>query len=163
MDAAKLQYLLDCKAIRDLRCTYARGLDRRDFDLAVSPYAEDVHFKAPDTEYRSRSAIKDAVSRLALYRATMHTMLNHLVEVNGDRAKSETYCVAYHYYDIDGVQQQYVMGIRYEDQLRRRGDGWEIFECRANFDFMTGQSRLFANRNAAEKRAANTQAQPTRS
>jgi hypothetical protein len=161
MDAAKLQYLLDCKAIRDLRCTYARGLDRRDFELAVSPYAEDVHFRADDTEYHGRAAIKAAVSRLTLYRATMHTMLNHLVEVNGDRAKSETYCVAYHYYDVDGVQQQYVMGIRYEDQLRRRGDGWEIYECRANFDIMTGQSLLFANRNAAEQRTGKTTPQST--
>ena len=61
----------------------------------------------------------------------------------------ETYCVAYHHYDIDGVQQQYVMGIRYEDTLRRQNGKWEIVECSANFDWMTGQSRLFAMRNAA--------------
>jgi hypothetical protein len=74
------------------------------------------------------------------------------LEIDGDRASSETYCVAYHYYDLDGEQQQYVMGIRYEDELRRRDGTWEIAACRANFDWMTGQSLLFANRNAAERR-----------
>ena len=150
---ATLQYLLDSKAIRELRYVYARGLDRRDFDLAASPYAEDAHFKGPDTEYHGRKAIRDALSRLTLYKATMHTMHNQLVEIEGGAASSETYCVAYHYYDVDGVQQQYVMGIRYEDKLRRREGRWEIVECRANFDFFTGQSRMFANRNASEKRA----------
>jgi hypothetical protein len=154
MDVAPtLQYLLDCKAIRDLRYTYARGLDRRDFELAASPYAEDAHFKGPDTEYKGRRAIREALSRLTLYKVTMHTMHNQLLQIEADRAASETYCVAYHYYDLDGVKQQYVMGIRYEDSLRRHDGIWEIVECKANFDWMTGQSRLFANRNASEKRA----------
>ena len=53
--------------------------------------------------------------------------------------------------DLDGEQQQYVMGIRYEDELRRCDGGWEIAECRAHFDWMTGQSLLFAHRNAAQR------------
>lgn len=153
MDAAALlTNLMDAKAIRELRYVYAQGLDRRDFALAVSPYSEDACFRAPDSEYVGREAIRAAVSRLTAYKRTMHTMLNHLATIDGDRATSETYCLAYHYYDLDGQQQEYVMGIRYEDSLRKRDGRWEIVECRANFDFMTGQSRLFANRNAAERR-----------
>ena len=150
---ATLQHLMDSKAIRELRFTYARGLDQRNFELAASPYAEEAHFKSPDSEYRGRNAIRDAVSGITKYKKTMHTILNHLSEVKGDEATSETYCVAYHFYDLNGVQQQYVMGIRYEDTLRRRNGRWEIMQCKANFDWFTGQSLLFAARNAAAKPA----------
>jgi ketosteroid isomerase-like protein len=141
-----LQSLLDRLAIRDLRYQYAQGLDRRDFDRAVACYAPDAHFQMPDSEFHGRDAIRQTVTGLARYNTTMHFMGNHLAEINADRATSETYCTAYHFYDRDGAEQQYVMGMRYLDQLVRTPDGWQIVDTFAHIDWLRGQSLLYPNR-----------------
>src|SRR3546814_4070826 len=50
-----------------------------------------------------------------------------LIEVDGDRASSETYVVAYHLMAAeDGTQSEMVVGGRYADQFERRKGEWRI-------------------------------------
>jgi hypothetical protein len=54
----------------------------------------------------------------------MHLMANQLIDLSGDQAHSETYAVAYH----RGRTGELVVGVRYLDDLVRRGGRW--FICR---------------------------------
>ena len=61
------------------------------------------------------------------YDATLHFMGNQYVQVDGDLGHVETYAVAYHIEAEDSEHPDLVMGVRYQDDVRREGKGWTIF------------------------------------
>jgi hypothetical protein len=58
----------------------------------------------------------------------MHFLGNCLIDLEGDSATAETYCVAYHRTRAEqGQQQDFIAGVRYVDRLERRDGGpWLI-------------------------------------
>ena len=68
---------------------------------------------------------------LARFDITNHFLGNILVDVDldTDRARAETYAVAYHRYtDADGQLTDMTAGLRYVDIFERRGTEWRILE-----------------------------------
>jgi hypothetical protein len=67
----------------------------------------------------------------------MHVLGQQLVELSGDRAHSETYCVAYHRRGArDGEPGADLwMGLRYVDLFERRDGEWRIADRRCAFDW----------------------------
>lgn len=123
-----LQELADRSAIREVLVRYFRGVDKRDYELIKSCYTSDCYneyahgFKETGTE----KVIK-MISGVEHFRATMHFMGNQFIEVNGDTAKSETYCIAHHLTPLnDREERDMVQGLRYVDQLVRVNGGWKI-------------------------------------
>ena len=53
-------------------------------------------------------------------------MHGHVVEVNGDEATGDTWCVANHIHEKDGRPHKLDWGIRYKDRYRRDAAGWRI-------------------------------------
>ena len=88
--------LLDQQAIRDVLIRYTRGIDRMDPDLVRSCYHPDAH----DDHGAFRGGTEEFVAwfqeALSFFERTMHFVGNQLVEVDGDVARAESYCVAYH-------------------------------------------------------------------
>jgi SnoaL-like protein len=58
----------------------------------------------------------------------MHFVGNQLVEVDGDVARAESYCVAYHRRaaSADEPASDLIIGLRYCDRLERRDGEWRI-------------------------------------
>src|ERR1700686_1033722 len=82
--------------IRDDLFRYTRGIDRMDVDLVRSCYHPDAH--DDHGAYRGDldgflAWVQDALS---FFESTMHFIGNQLVDVAGDTARAESYCVAYH-------------------------------------------------------------------
>jgi 3-phenylpropionate/cinnamic acid dioxygenase small subunit len=123
MDDPALQALLDRAAIHDLLLRYARGVDRRDLALVASCFTPDCAYEGA----LGRGSIGDALALLEVamgrYERTLHFVGNQLVELDGDRARSETYAVAYH--GLPGGR-LYVTAVRYLDELVRHDGGWRI-------------------------------------
>jgi len=120
-----LARLADDLAIRDLLYRYARGIDRRDLDLVRSCFAPDARYEgalAVGTIADMLAALPAAMSR---YAATMHFMGEPAVTIDGDSARSETGTIAYHVLD-DPPRRLRTVGVRYDDLLERRVDGWRI-------------------------------------
>lgn len=118
------QELFDRQDIHDVLMRYARGIDRRDFDLVASCYhpgAADDHgrFKGPVEEF-----IPWVADTLQRFETTMHFLGNVLIEVDGDSARAETYCVAYH--RLVGEDVDSIAGLRYVDRFDRRDGQWRI-------------------------------------
>jgi hypothetical protein len=123
--------------IRDVLARYTRGIDRMDRELVLSCY----HPGAYDDHGEFQGTVEefaDWVERvLSYFERTMHFLGQQLVEVEGDRAHSETYCVAYHRRAADGDTAAYDlwMGLRYVDVLERRDGDWRIASRRCVFDW----------------------------
>lgn len=125
--AHTLETLLDRQAIADVILRYARGIDRLDFDLVRSCYHPDAYDDHGSMKGTVEEFIAAARTFLARWTVTQHFMGNMLIEVDGDRARAETYAVAYHRReDAEGNGKDDVMGIRYVDRFERRGGEWKI-------------------------------------
>jgi 3-phenylpropionate/cinnamic acid dioxygenase small subunit len=125
--AAAVQSLVDDRAVAQIMINYARGIDRRDWDLVRSCFADDAYvqgtqFGGPRDEY-----LDILLPGVAHYPATQHFIGNQLRQVDGDTAFTETYLIARHFADAAGEVDSLIVGVRYDDQLRRVGAGWQIF------------------------------------
>ncbi|MEQ8659989.1 MAG: nuclear transport factor 2 family protein [Gammaproteobacteria bacterium] len=125
--AAALDMLVARQQIADVIHRYARGIDRLDFDLVRSCYHPDAYDDHGAFAGDVEAFIAAAADFLARWTATQHFMGNMLIEIDGSRARAETYAVAYHRReDADGNGKDDVMGIRYVDRFEQRDGAWKI-------------------------------------
>ena len=120
-------------ALRDLAEAYARAADRVDGPALAALFMPEGVLRIVrrgveevPAERNGREEIATAIGRLSRYVKTMHLVGNQYLEVDGDTATGETYCVAHHLLGESGSQVDHVMMIRYLDQFRREPDGWRI-------------------------------------
>ena len=130
-----LAELADRQAIRDLVTRYACAVDRRDFDGVAACFTPDAetdntYFAGPIGDVLEK--IRAGVSGFAM---TMHVLGNHLAEVRGDTATSETYAVCYHRRPGVPDGAQLVVAMRYLDELVRTSTGWRIQRRRATVEW----------------------------
>jgi 3-phenylpropionate/cinnamic acid dioxygenase small subunit len=142
MDVTQMvQELWDRDRIKALPVTYARGVDRRDWDLVRSCFTDDCFVEgsraaAPIGEY-----LADLIPGVEHFPTTMHFMGNQLVEVSGDEGQVETYAVAFHWAaEQAGADDpaNLVVGVRYHDSVVRTGAGWLIARRHVDPDWRSG-------------------------
>jgi hypothetical protein len=97
MTEPELRRLLDERQIQRTLATYCKAIDRRDEELLRSVYgtgAYDDHgtFKGSSGEFVN--SLLNTV--LQQFSATTHLLGNSLIDVDGDRARAETYFLAFH-------------------------------------------------------------------
>jgi 3-phenylpropionate/cinnamic acid dioxygenase small subunit len=131
-DRAALALLADREAVRDLLCAYARAVDGKDLAAVAACFTADCAYEGT----LGRGTIADALASLerafARYDRTMHCLSTQQVEVDGDAARAETYCVAYHVRP-DGAH--LTTGVRYLDELVRTHTGWRIRRRRVRIEW----------------------------
>jgi len=124
---AKLTYLLDRDAIRDLVTNYCRGVDRFDRDLLLSVY----HPDAKDDHglfVGGREDFWTWVQHMhdTHHHLTQHYVANQHVEICGAVAHAETYFI---YAALNKAGQPFSLhGGRYVDRLEKRDGKWAIAE-----------------------------------
>lgn len=117
----------DRLALRHLVDSYAVGCDRRDLAMLTACFADGgtltVHrLDRPATTMTAPAGLERIPIGLARYDQTFHFVGNHLVDVRGDSATGDVYCMAHHLTGAEDV----VLHIRYEDTYVRTGGGWRI-------------------------------------
>jgi hypothetical protein len=122
--------------IRDVLIRYTRGVDRMDLDLVRSCYwpgAQDDHGAFQGTVEK----FIEWLDVLRYFDSTMHFIGNQLVEVDGDTARAESYCIAYHRRSArdDEEGHDLVLGLRYVDRMERRDGEWRIADRKCAFDW----------------------------
>jgi hypothetical protein len=131
------QTLLDRLALQDLATNYARGVDRIDLELLETLFTPDarvaVHHGDPSKtdptyEMKGRDEILAGIKSIDRYRATTHFVGQQHAVVEGDHAQGETYCIAHHLHQDEGVSMNYVMSVRYQDRFERREGRWQFVE-----------------------------------
>ena len=126
--AAAVQVLLDKQEITELLTRYLRSVDRGDVATLRSCYlpgATEDHgglFAGPAQEY-----IDSITASLTHPRArTSHNLTNLLIEVDGDTAIAESYCITFARIKADGEYYHSFTGARMIDRLERPTSFWGI-------------------------------------
>lgn len=147
MPTDPLALVVNRLAISDLVHAYAQGVDRRDPESVGRLFTEDGTFVAyatpgdeePTSRSHGRAEITKAIAMARYYKATTHTIGNHLATIDGDEATGETRCVAYHVLGEEGSQTLLVWHIRYLDAYRRTTEGWRFHERVLRVDVISDQ------------------------
>ncbi len=114
--------LADKQAIYEVILRYCRGIDRLDLELVRSCYHPGAIDHHTNFEGNRDEFVVWVEGALRLLAGTMHLVGNHLVEIDGDRARCETYCTAFHWADpATSTLENVTTGIRYVDRFERRG------------------------------------------
>lgn len=113
-------------AIRRVMTLYCRAADRRDHALMRSILHDDAfldlgHFRGGADQFIAYAAAFPPVG------SSQHHITNLLVEIDGDHAEAETYCVAIHGgLPYGAARQDCTVFVRYLDQFERRDGQWRI-------------------------------------
>ncbi len=105
---------------------HSRGVDRNDFDLLAGAYHPDATvtygmFEGPALDFAR--FLTDAMAGAPV---TLHRTASTLVRVNGDRARSESYVIAYTRTPEGEGWTQRLIGGRYLDRHEGREGEWRI-------------------------------------
>lgn len=130
------QAIADRQVITDLIYRYCRAMDRIDHELGYSIWHDDgtadygSHYKGS-----GRGFIDQVCAQHAQLLTHSHQMTNIIIELDGDRASSESYVTANLRIERGGQLKQMTVLSRYVDTWSRRDGRWGIDHRIALRDF----------------------------
>ena len=110
---------------RALALKYAQFVDDRQFERMRDIMMESFTQTGPGFAAGSLQEFIGNLQILHNYSATFHLVGNQVGEWQDKLYRGETWCVASHIYDKDGVQRKLDMGIRYQDVIDSDGDAFK--------------------------------------
>ena len=129
----ELQSLVDREEITDVVLRYCRGIDRLDKELVRSVFHDDAVERHPDYHGGPDGFIDYVWPLLEELWRTQHLVANIQIELAGDTAYCETYCIAHHLGPINPPEGHryppaflHSGGHRYIDVFERRQGEWRI-------------------------------------
>ena len=140
----------DRLAIRQLIDAYAHCADRRDAKGQMALFTRDTVFEVfmdsrsaePTQTLRGRDALAPVFENLNNYQATTHFNGQSTVEIEGNTAKGESYCIAHHL-TVDGEKRMLtVASIRYLDTFSKENGAWLFAERKLMVDWTDTRSSL---------------------
>ncbi|MBT4522978.1 MAG: nuclear transport factor 2 family protein [Halieaceae bacterium] len=132
-----LDEVADRMEIQQLVCKYSRAIDRRDFALLRTLYADDSTDEHGGMFAGSGADYVAWVSRvLETSGHTSHQILNHMIMVEGDYAEGEVYTLNVHIMEnADGEQANVSTGSRYLDHYTKSSKGWQFLHRKTVADY----------------------------
>jgi ketosteroid isomerase-like protein len=120
----RLAELLDRQDIADCLTRFTRGMDRFDRALFVSAYHDDAVIDAGDF-VGTAAQVYDMARDLhdEGQSGTLHNVLNHSCDLDGDTAHCETY---FFFVGRNRDESNWAAGGRYIDRFERRDGAWKI-------------------------------------
>jgi hypothetical protein len=157
-----LETLIARAEISDVVNRYATGIDRRDWGLYRSIFADEADFDfttwsgGEPRRLKGDDWVAGVRDALSGFDATQHLSTNHVHTIEGDVATCVSYMIALHYLVIDGDRQMQGLGGYYTNKLRRGAGGWTIHACTLTVTWEMGDRGLFqiAGRRWAERKAS---------
>lgn len=135
--ASALAALRAKEEIREVLFRYCRGVDRRDFELLRSAYHPDAEDDHGGYHGDVDGLIQWIRRRHEHVPQSMHFLGNCIIELAGNEARAETYCVVYQRIEGDDTDQAAQLGLassgnqmalrcRYVDLFSQRDGAWRI-------------------------------------
>jgi hypothetical protein len=123
--------------IQKVLWTYARGVDRADYETMASVYhpdGTDDHSTFSGLGKDFARIVVDWGERLSI--VGQHHITNVLIEMDGkDDARAESYFLSFHPHAEDGQQRLGIAAGRYLDHFQRRDGSWKIAARRVVMDW----------------------------
>jgi ketosteroid isomerase-like protein len=138
---AHIDELADRSELHELAYRYAAAVDARDEAAFLDVFSDDACLSTYGPGATEPFAVQTGRAELRLipemmrdrFAATMHSMTNHLVSIDGDRASGTVYCTARHLFENPMGGMDLVVVIRYEDVYRREQGTWRIADRQIHF------------------------------
>ena len=136
--------MADRIALRQLVDAYAHCADRRDAPGQMALFTPDTVFQVfmdskltePTYVIHGREGLAPVFADLNQYHATTHFNGQSTVQVTGDQAAGESYCIAHHLtVNADGQRSLMVASLRYLDRFARRDGAWLFAERKLLVDW----------------------------
>ena len=112
--------------IADMLTRYSRGIDRCDIDTLLQSFWADGTCDYGSGVTNAHDWARATVAALKTMHRTQHATSNMAIDIEGDKARAETYCQAYHEIDGPDGRIEMVVGGRYLDRIERRDGVWKI-------------------------------------
>ncbi|MEM8918240.1 MAG: nuclear transport factor 2 family protein [Pseudomonadota bacterium] len=141
--------LVDRTRITDHVLKYATGIDRHQWDLYRSIFADEIvmDFSSwsgqPAAPMTADDWVTGVRATLEPFDATQHVLTNFVIEVDGDSATCTCYMSAHHHLVTGDLREMQSIGGYYVHQLRREGNGWLIHHTQLNVTWEMGDRGLF--------------------
>lgn len=134
----EVQRLIDESAIRNLIAHYPRALDRQDHEMLASLFHADAIADYGNGIYKGPAAgfVEFMMHNGRPGSHWMHHYGNQIVEIDGDVAFVETYCLAYYreaQADGGAGTREVFLRVRYLDRVEKRKEEWRIAHRRVVF------------------------------
>ncbi|NKS72632.1 DUF4440 domain-containing protein [Rhodococcus hoagii] len=129
--------LIDKQEITEVLYRYARAVDRKDFDRVADCYFPDAIDNHGGYIGTVAGLIEDMKSRHATIDSSLHYVTNVLIDLDGDTADVESYCLCYLRQApavAGGPQSRATVKCRYVDRFERRDGRWRIADRIVVFD-----------------------------
>lgn len=133
----RVQRLIDKNDCVELVHKMARAIDRCDAALVNSVFHPDATDDHGGYKGSAQDFVPWVMEVLKGMRRTQHMVGNILVEIDGDRAKGESYFIAHHVIPSDAGERFMVAAGRYLDRFERRGGEWRMSHRHAVYDWST--------------------------
>lgn len=128
--------LADKDAIRNLIYTYCRAVDREDVALGHSIWHDDGYadYGADFYQGPGKGVIDKTCHDSRQLLSQSHQVTNMLIELDGDRAGSETYISSTYRLEQKGVLMHMAVWGRYLDRWEKRSGRWGLVHRQVIFD-----------------------------
>ena len=136
-DADEIRDLLDKNRITELLTRYLRAIDRADIDTLRACYAPGATEEHGGMYVGPAQGYIDSIADALRHPRSVgtHTLTNILVDLDGDRARSEHYVMALTRVRVESVVTDYLVSSRIIDDLQRIDGQWLIRARRLRFDW----------------------------
>lgn len=122
------------RQIRKILLRYARGADRKDWDLVTATFHPDAYDDHGPQKGSAAGLIEWAAQRHGPMEQSLHFLGNMLIDVTGDTAIAETACMTYQHLTTDyksfstelPIYRQSIICLRYVDRFEKRAGEWKI-------------------------------------
>lgn len=144
-----VETLLARAEISDVVHRYATGIDRRDWALFRSCFADEIEIdfetwnSLPARRLGGDDWVAGVRSGLSGFDATQHVSSNHVHTIAGPEATCVSYMMALHHIVEGDERKMQAIGGFYTNQLRRGADGWRIHACKLTVTWERGDRALF--------------------
>jgi hypothetical protein len=135
----------DRVAIKALIDAYSHCADRRETQKQTDLFTNDATIEVYDSEpgktkpraiISGHAELAAGFATLKKYDVTMHFNGQSTIQLKGDQATGETYCLAHHIWIENGRRMLMVMGIRYYDTFTRLNGQWLFARRQLIFDWV---------------------------
>lgn len=136
--AATTRWLRDQELIRQLIQRYFYGVDTPDFELVRSVFHPDCEVVGTLESGRLGPYLEGIEEGLTQWDATFHFVGNQYVSVDGDSGHVETWCLGWHMEAEGSPIQDLMLALRYQDDVIRVGEGWQVIRRKTVKQFHRG-------------------------
>lgn len=136
---ARVQWLVDREAIRELTAAYTRRVDEGDFAAWAELFTEDGVYITPERRVPKAELAAFGAEILKDYSICQHLLGQHAITIDGDTARGRIYYAGFHVLRGGDPGRHADIGGWYFHSYRRTPQGWRFAKVGGRLVWASGE------------------------